>query len=291
MKMNPVRHNQPSIIYNTVDNNPIIGNNPVIDIEPRPGFYEEGDPLDYPYRFIPNDHNYQPHDYQHEYHPNCMDFWWFIFGAIAVSIFLAMVEFNQDGVSFSHRKDGDNNHHEDHNNHHENHNNHHHDNTNWFKDLEFFPGTGDPIIIMLGNTFAALMFAWAAYHSYNRSNPQIIRYGSILLMVGIYIFLLAWALTLYSSHRLRTSLLSLVFALIFIVVWLVLANISRGNYIMDITLPLILGLLWVIYLIYFVTGIIVKNEDNINNKNNNTNHKNNHNNKNHRRDNKNRRRW
>jgi hypothetical protein len=160
-----------------------------------------------------------------------MDYWWFIFGGITLALFLAMVEYKPDtGVKYE-----------------------------WYNSLEFYPGTGDPVIILLGNAFAALMFAWAAYHMFAYSNQKIVRFGAVFLMVAVFISLLVWSLALFSSHAVGNAMFFLSIGLVLLGGWIILSfwNIPDND---QILLPLVLGFIWIVYLLYFTWGIIQLND-------------------------------
>lgn len=217
---------------------------PDMEIEPRPGLEPEDDIFDQPYRFDQPDQPREETELEEiisEYHHSNMTFWWFIIGAGVLAFFLYLVEFHISGVD-----------------------------SRWYKDLKKFPGSPSPIVIMLGNTFLALMLAWSAYHIFksNSSNnpenktPKVIRYSGIFLLVGIYITVLIWALVLYTTRRPRNAALFIFVAAIMIIAFIVLSywNIPDNEMLL---LPLVLSFFWVAYLLYYTVGIINENPESV----------------------------
>ena len=215
---------------------------PVIPIESRPGLVPLDDPLDYPHRWEQKLHQtiselqlgeihhdmYHDQRYFGDDHGD-MDYWWFIFGAIGLGLFLVAVEYSERGVQ-----------------------------SEWYCNLEFFPGSGDPTIIWLGNVFVALMLAWSAYHMFKYNNSKIVRYGAVFLMVAIYITMLAWALSLFNAHAVRNALFYIIGGLVFLGGWIILSfwNVPDNDVII---IPLVLGFLLFVYLVYYTWGIVEKN--------------------------------
>ncbi len=207
---------------------------PPIEIETRPGLEPEDDVFDLPYRFNKVDKvtvvpKSEPR--VNEYHHGNMTFWWFIMGAILISFFLFIVEYSENGVR-----------------------------SEFFSELELFPGSPDPVLIFLGNSFLFFMAAWSAYHMFKQHNTKIVRYGGIFLMVGVFILVLMWGLLLFSSYRFRAAMLYLIIATLVVIVWIILSKYNEPDN-NEILLPLGLGLIWLIYLLYYTLGIINKNDD------------------------------
>ncbi len=217
---------------------------PELDIEPRPGMEPLNEPRNAPHRW---DQNKKPNngkmetqiqiEEKKEPHYTCgdhgeMDYWWFIFGAITLALLLVAVVYDPtNGVK-----------------------------SDWYCQLDFYPLSGDPTFIWLGNAFAALMFGLAAYQMFRYSNQKIIRYGAVFLLVAIYIAMLIWALSVYTTHSLRNALFYIVIGLVLLGGWIMLSfcNVTDNQ---DIVLPLALGFLWFVYLIYYTWGMIDKNRD------------------------------
>jgi len=200
----------------------------VDDIESRPGLEPLDDIFDKPYDYpdLPPEQEEIP-----EFHHSNMTFWWFVFGAIIISFFLYTVEFQVFGIRSC-----------------------------WYKNLKKYPGSPDPITIMLGNAFMAFMLAWAAYQMFKCHNRKIIRYGGIFLLVGIYIFVLIWSMVLYDSRLPRTAMLFLTVAWLMIGGFIILSFWSEEtDY--EIVLPLGLAFLWILYLMYYTAGIVNENDD------------------------------
>ncbi len=208
---------------------------PSISFAPRPGLALPDDTFDLPYRFKTPEPKEIPifEEELPEYHHTNMNFWWFIFGAIIISFFLFATEFSHFGVT-----------------------------SEWYKNLKLFPGSPDPVGLMLGNAFLALLLAWTAYHMFKYHNPKIIRYGAVFFMVGIYVLLLMWALALFSSREPRTSLLFLLVIFVMLGGWILLSWYNHPGKELDnnhINITLGLAFIWVFYLLYYNLGILKNN--------------------------------
>lgn len=166
----------------------------------------------------------------HNYDQNNMTFWWFIMGAIVISILLAYTQYNINGVL-----------------------------SDYFEKIKLYDGSPDPIVLMLGNTFLFLLLAWSTYHIYQTNNLKIIKYGALFLMVIIYMFMFMWSLKLYSTNEPRTSMLFLIFTFLFLLGYIILVghqniNCNKSNY--TVIFPLVLSIIWILYLLYYNLGII-----------------------------------
>ena len=104
------------------------------------------------------------------------------------------------------------------------------------------------------------MAAWSAYHMFKYHNNKIVRYGSVFLMVGVFILVLMWGLILFSSNRPRDAMLFLVIATLLVIGWIILSKFNKPDN-DEVLYPLGLGLVWLIYLLYFTLGIINENEN------------------------------
>lgn len=201
------------------------------EIESRPGLLPLDDPYDKPNDF-PDKNPERPEELPEFHHTN-MTFWWFIFGAIAISLFLYTVLFQPFGVDSS-----------------------------WYKNLKKYPGSGAPQTIWIGSVFMSFMLAWATYQMFKDHNIKIIRYGGIFLMVGIYVCMLFWSLLLYDSRSPRNSMLFLTFAWLMVSLFIILSLWSNA-YSYEIFLPLCLAFLWLLYLMYYNAGIVNENDDSL----------------------------
>lgn len=217
---------------------------PELNIEPRPGLEPLNDQLNLPHRWDKLNNGKMEDEIQikeeKETRYTCgdhgdMDYWWFTFGAIIVGLLLVAVIYDPSGGVKS----------------------------DWYCHLEFYPLSGDPTFIWLGNAFAALMFSLAAYQMFRYSNQKIVRYGAVFLLVSVYISMLIWALSVYTTHSLRNGLLYIIFGLVLLGGWIALSCLHIENN-RDIVLPLGLGFIWLLYLIYYTWGIIDKNDNCLN---------------------------
>ena len=104
------------------------------------------------------------------------------------------------------------------------------------------------------------MLAWATYHMFKYNNAKIVRYGAVFLMVAAYIFVLVWSLILFADNNPRNALLFLIVASLFVAGMIILSKFVQPDN-NKVLLPLILGLVWLIYMLYFTWGIISENED------------------------------
>ncbi len=205
---------------------------PPIDIEPRPGLEPEDDPFDKPYRFdkpVPLPPIKPSTEPTTEYHHCNLNFWWFIMGAIIISLLLFIVEYSERGVE-----------------------------SEWYKNLELFPGSPDPVVLFLINTVFFLLLAWVTYHMFKHTNLQIVRYGAVFLMVAVFVTMLIWSLVLFSSNDPRVAMLFLIFVGIMLIGWILLSVFNNNNN--ELLIPLGLGFGWILYLLYFNLGIINNND-------------------------------
>ena len=195
-----------------------------MEIEPRPGIEPENDVFDQPYRWNhPIYHNIDETISEE----GCLDLWWFMLGAIVISMFLYLVIFNdRSGVNSS----------------------------DWYERLDKYCLSPDPALVFALLSFTSVLLAFVAHFMFSRSNQRIVRYGAILMLIFSYIGMLVWCLALFVGHSPRNSMFVLVLLIAVVVGWLLLAGHGKEDCYVDWGLYISLVLLF--YLGYYNLGLI-----------------------------------
>ena len=194
-----------------------------MEIEPRPGLEPEEDSFDLPYRWNhPIYHNVD----EIISDEGCLDLWWFMLGAVGISMFIYLVIFNdRRGVNSS----------------------------DLYERFDKYPLSPSPVLVFILLSFVGVLLAFVAHFMFSSSNRKIIRYGAVMMLILSYIGILVWCLSLFVSHSPRNSMFVLILLIAVIIGWFLLASSLNDNY---IDWGLIVSLVILFYLTYYNLGLI-----------------------------------